>query len=139
MRDTIDLTRWLQVIGAGRYDRFDESALDLNTGLLRKLDNDFISPAGAVILKPAQNMSFYTAYMVSYLPPPAINSARWPMALSSSSRRNSQTRKSASSGTSRRGSSIQPPCTISTAKMCPARSKQSRVLYLVGQELNSRL
>jgi Outer membrane receptor for monomeric catechols len=68
MRDTIDLTRWLQVIGAGRYDRFDESALDLNTGLLRKLDNDFISPAGAVILKPAQNMSFYTAYMVSYLP-----------------------------------------------------------------------
>jgi catecholate siderophore receptor len=68
MRDTIDLAPWLQVIGASRYDRFDESALDLNSGLLRKLDNDFISPAGAVILKPAQNMSFYTSYMVSYLP-----------------------------------------------------------------------
>ena len=27
-RDTIDITPWLQVIGAGRYDRFDEAALD---------------------------------------------------------------------------------------------------------------
>ncbi len=30
-RDTIEITRWLQLIGAGRYDRFDLSALDLNT------------------------------------------------------------------------------------------------------------
>jgi catecholate siderophore receptor len=68
VRDAIDLTSWLQVIGAARYDRFAESALDMNIGKLRQLTNDFISPQGAVILKPAQNMSFYTAYMVSYLP-----------------------------------------------------------------------
>src|SRR3984893_16836203 len=55
VRDTIDLAPWLQVIGPSRYDRFDESALDLNSGLLRKLDNDFISPAGAVILETAAN------------------------------------------------------------------------------------
>jgi catecholate siderophore receptor len=68
VRDEIDLASWLQVIGAARYDRFDESALDLNLGRLRTLDNDFISPQGAVILKPAANMSIYTAYMTSYLP-----------------------------------------------------------------------
>jgi catecholate siderophore receptor len=68
VRDAIDLTSWLQVIGALRYDRFDESALDMNIGKLRTLTNDFLSPQGAVILKPAQNMSIYTSYMVSYLP-----------------------------------------------------------------------
>jgi catecholate siderophore receptor len=68
VRDAMDVTDWLQVIGAARYDRFDESALDLNFGTLRNLDNDFISPSGAVIVKPAANMSLYTSYQVSYLP-----------------------------------------------------------------------
>ncbi len=67
-RDTIDITPWLQVIGAGRFDRFDESATDLNIGATRKLDNSFLSPQAAVVLKPQVNMSIWTAYMVSYLP-----------------------------------------------------------------------
>jgi catecholate siderophore receptor len=67
-RDTIDITPWLQIIGAGRYDRFDETALDLNVGTTQKLDNSFISPQAAVILKPQANMSIWAAYMVSYLP-----------------------------------------------------------------------
>jgi len=67
-RDTIDITPWLQVIGAGRYDRFDESALDQNIGTTQKLDNSFLSPQAAVILKPQANMSIWGAYMVSYLP-----------------------------------------------------------------------
>jgi catecholate siderophore receptor len=67
-RDAIDITPWLQVIGAGRYDRFDEEARDLNAGINRTLDNTFISPQAAVIVKPAPNMSIYSAYMVAYLP-----------------------------------------------------------------------
>ena len=33
VRDTIDITRCLQLIGAVRYDRFDMSALDMNTNI----------------------------------------------------------------------------------------------------------
>jgi catecholate siderophore receptor len=67
-RDTIEFTRWLQVIGAARLDRFDESALDMNTNINRNRVDTFLSPQAAVIVKPAENLSFYGAYMVSYLP-----------------------------------------------------------------------
>ena len=67
-RDTIDITPWLQVIGAGRFDRFDEHATDLNVGTTQTLDNSFPSPQAAVIVKPQANMSIWGAYMVSYLP-----------------------------------------------------------------------
>ena len=67
-RDTIEITRWLQIIGGARFDRFDESALDNNTNTSRSLVNNKVSPQAAVILKPIENLSFYGAYSVSYLP-----------------------------------------------------------------------
>jgi catecholate siderophore receptor len=67
-RDTIDITRWLQLIGGARYDRFDESALDMNTNTNRSLVNNKVSPQAAVIVKPIENLSIYGAYSVSYLP-----------------------------------------------------------------------
>jgi catecholate siderophore receptor len=67
-RDTIEITRWLQIIGGARFDRFDESALDNNTNTNRSLINNKVSPQAAVILKPIENLSFYGAYSVSYLP-----------------------------------------------------------------------
>ena len=68
VRDTVEITRWLQLIGAGRYDRFDLSAQDLNTTIFRTRVDRFISPQAAAILKPVENLSIYYAYMVSYLP-----------------------------------------------------------------------
>src|SRR3984957_20108245 len=35
VRDTMEVTRWLQLTGGVRYDRFDMSALDQTTGILR--------------------------------------------------------------------------------------------------------
>jgi catecholate siderophore receptor len=67
-RDTIEITRWLQLIAAVRVDRFDETALDLNTKTLRNRVDKFVSPADAVIIKPVENLSIYYSYMVSYLP-----------------------------------------------------------------------
>jgi catecholate siderophore receptor len=67
-RDTIEITRWLQIIGAGRYDRFDLSALDMNTTINQARVDRFVSPQAAVIVKPVETMSIYWAYMVSYLP-----------------------------------------------------------------------
>ena len=67
-RDTIDISRGLQLIGAVRYDRFDESALDMNTNSRNVQLDNLVSPAAAVIVKPRDFLSIYGAYSISYLP-----------------------------------------------------------------------
>jgi catecholate siderophore receptor len=67
-RDTIEITRFLQLIAAVRVDRFDETALDLNTKTRRNRVDKLVSPADAVFFKPTDNLSIYYAYSVSYLP-----------------------------------------------------------------------
>jgi catecholate siderophore receptor len=68
LRDTIELARWLQVIAGVRYERFDLSALDMNTNTLRTRVDNKISKQAAIILKPVDNLSIYTAYSTSFLP-----------------------------------------------------------------------
>jgi catecholate siderophore receptor len=68
LRDTIEITRWLQLIAGARFDRFDMSALDMNTNTNRARIDDKISPQTAIIVKPVDSLSIYTAYSVSYLP-----------------------------------------------------------------------
>jgi catecholate siderophore receptor len=68
LRDTIDISRGLQLIGAARYDRFDMSALDMNTNIQRARLDNLVSPAAAVIVKPRDELSIYGAYSISYLP-----------------------------------------------------------------------
>jgi catecholate siderophore receptor len=68
VRDTIEVTRWLQLIGGARVDRFDLSALDRNTNTDRGRVDTKISPQTAIIVKPFDNLSIYAAYSVSYLP-----------------------------------------------------------------------
>jgi len=68
VRDTVDVTRWLQLIGGVRFDRFDLSALDQNTNTSRGRVDGLVSPQGAVIIKPRDNLSFYGVYSISYLP-----------------------------------------------------------------------
>lgn len=67
-QDQIDVTRWLQFIAGARYDRFDFSAVDENTNILRQRTDEKISPRAAVIFKPIDNLSIYGAYSISYLP-----------------------------------------------------------------------
>ena len=68
VRDTIDVTRWLQLVGGVRFDHFDMSALDMNVNINRARVDDKLSPQAAVIGKPMDNMSIYALYSVSYLP-----------------------------------------------------------------------
>ena len=68
VQDQIEATRWLQFLVGARYDNFDMSALDLNSAINRNRVDDFISPRAAVIVKPVDSMSLYTAWSVSYLP-----------------------------------------------------------------------
>lgn len=67
-QDQIELTRWLQLLVGARYDSFDLTALDLNSNITRSREDDKISPRAAVILKPVDTVSLYTAWSVSYLP-----------------------------------------------------------------------
>ena len=64
----VEITRWLQLIGGARFDRFDMSALDQNTNILRSRVDNKMSPQAAVIFKPIDNLSLYSAYSISYLP-----------------------------------------------------------------------
>ena len=68
VRDTIEITRWLQLIGGVRFDRFDLTALDQNTNTNRGRVDNKLSPQAAVIVKPMENLSFYGVYSISYLP-----------------------------------------------------------------------
>src|SRR5262249_7062980 len=67
-QDQVDVTRWLQLIVGARYDNFDLTALDQNTNINRNRTDDFVSPRAAVIVKPIDTVSLYTAWSVSYLP-----------------------------------------------------------------------
>jgi catecholate siderophore receptor len=68
VQDQIEVTRWLQFVLGARYDSFDFSALDQNTNTLRNRTDEKLSPRAAVIVKPVENLSFYGAYSISYLP-----------------------------------------------------------------------
>ncbi len=67
-RDTVDISRGLQFIGAVRYDRFDMGALDMNTNVGRARLDNLVSPAAAIVVKPRDSISMYGAYSISYLP-----------------------------------------------------------------------
>ncbi len=68
VQDQIDVTRWLKLIGGVRFDRFDMAATDQNTHIGRQRTDDKLSPRAAIIVKPVENLSIYTAYSISYLP-----------------------------------------------------------------------
>ena len=51
-----------------RFDSFGMAALDMNTNTRQGRIDDKISPQAAVIVKPIDSLSIYTAYSVSYLP-----------------------------------------------------------------------
>ncbi|SDP32516.1 catecholate siderophore receptor [Afipia sp. GAS231] len=68
VQDQIELTRWLQFLVGARYDSFDMTALDLNANIQRNRVDEKISPRAAVIVKPIDSLSLYTAWSTSYLP-----------------------------------------------------------------------
>ncbi len=69
LQDQIEATRWLQIIGGVRFDRF---ALDFDDQRVGALDfertDNVVSPRGGVVLKPLENASLYFSYSKSFLP-----------------------------------------------------------------------
>lgn len=74
VQDQLELTRWLQIIGGVRFDRFDLDYVNLNAqnpvtlGQTSNRVDNLTSPRIGLVVKPVEQVSLYTNYSVSYLP-----------------------------------------------------------------------
>ena len=68
VQDQAELSRFVQVIGGVRFDRFDLQFHNNRTGeALRRIDH-LVSPRAGVVLKPIASASIYGSFTRSYLP-----------------------------------------------------------------------
>ena len=69
VQDQIQLTpNWLAVLGL-RYDSFDMDFTDRrDAGVNIETSDDLLSPRGGLIYKPADNLSLYASYSMTYVP-----------------------------------------------------------------------
>jgi catecholate siderophore receptor len=68
LQDQIEITRYLQLIAGVRFDRFDLQSQDRRNGATFARTDDLVSPRAGVVIKPAENVSLYGSYSISYLP-----------------------------------------------------------------------
>jgi catecholate siderophore receptor len=69
VQDQVRLSpNWLAVLGL-RYDSFDMDFTDhRGTGTRIETSDDLLSPRGGLIYKPAENLSLYASYSMTYVP-----------------------------------------------------------------------
>lgn len=68
LQDQIALSNRLQLIAGVRFDQFDVKFDNHLTGAHFERDDDFVSPRVGLIYTPADPVSLYASYSVSYLP-----------------------------------------------------------------------
>jgi catecholate siderophore receptor len=68
VQEQAELTRYLQVVGGVRFDRFDLTYRNNRTGETLNRVDDLVSPRVGVVVKPITPLSLYSSYSVSYLP-----------------------------------------------------------------------
>ncbi|HLL82641.1 MAG TPA: TonB-dependent siderophore receptor [Longimicrobium sp.] len=68
VQDQVELTRFLQLLGGVRFERFDIGYVNHRNGEVLDRRDDLVSPRAGLVLKPVQPVSLYGSYSVSYLP-----------------------------------------------------------------------
>lgn len=68
IQDQIEITKYFDVIGGVRFDRFDLDYVNENTGVGFDRVDDVWSPRVGVVFKPVETVSFYASYSKSFLP-----------------------------------------------------------------------
>jgi len=68
IQDQFDITKYFQVIGGVRFDRFDLEATNLLNGTTFGRVDDVWSPRVGVVVKPFEQLSLYASYSKSFLP-----------------------------------------------------------------------
>ena len=67
-QDQLSLSRHVKLVAGARYERFALRYKDNRADAVRKRTDNMISPRAGVILKPADPVSIYGSYSVSFLP-----------------------------------------------------------------------
>ena len=68
VQDQVDLSKYVQVIGGVRFDRFDLTYYNNRTGDTLNRVDDLLSPRAGIVFRPVAPLSIYGSYSVSYLP-----------------------------------------------------------------------
>ena len=68
VQDQVTLSRYLQVLGGVRVDRFDLRYHNNRTQDDRERPDTLVSPRAGVVVKPIDPLSLYASYSVSHLP-----------------------------------------------------------------------
>jgi catecholate siderophore receptor len=68
VQDQIEVTRYLQVVGGVRYDRFTIDFHNNRNGEDLGRQDNMVSPRAGLVVKPIAALSLYTSYSVAYLP-----------------------------------------------------------------------
>ncbi len=68
VQDQLDITKYLQVIGGLRFDRFDIDATNQMNGNQFGRTDDMWSPRIGVVVKPINTLSLYASFSKSFLP-----------------------------------------------------------------------
>ncbi|MDX2082593.1 MAG: TonB-dependent siderophore receptor [Rickettsiales bacterium] len=68
VQDQIEINKYLQLTGGIRIDRFEIDLSNNRNGKNFQRTDTLISPRAGIVVKPQENLSFYSSYSVSYLP-----------------------------------------------------------------------
>lgn len=68
VQDQVRLSRFVQVLGGIRFDRFDLDYHNNRSGESIERPDNLVSPRAGVVVKPIDPVSLYGSYSVSYLP-----------------------------------------------------------------------
>ncbi|HEX5724695.1 MAG TPA: TonB-dependent siderophore receptor, partial [Longimicrobiaceae bacterium] len=68
LQDQVELSRHLQAVLGLRFDRFGVDFHDNRSGAGLEREDDLVSPRAGLVVKPAEPVSLYGSYSVSYLP-----------------------------------------------------------------------
>ena len=102
IQDQFEITRYFELIGGIRFDRFDVDFEDRLNGFRTSRVDDVWSPRAGAVIKPWEPFHIYTSYAKSFLPANGDISVRSASQPPSLSRKPSRTTRWASSGRSGR-------------------------------------
>ncbi|XSG81469.1 MAG: TonB-dependent receptor [Methyloligella sp. ZOD6] len=68
IQDQLEITRYFELIGGVRFDRFDVDFEDRLNGFTTSRVDEVWSPRAGAVIKPTENLHFYASYSKSFLP-----------------------------------------------------------------------
>jgi len=68
IQDQVNLSRFIQVVGGMRFDRFDLNVHNKRNNEVRRRTDNLVSPRAGIVVKPVAPISLYFNYSIAHLP-----------------------------------------------------------------------